>query len=163
MNTCDVIKERRPYVCLSPSWCVLCKRSGENIYHILLHCAFVQKVWVLIFELFGLVGAFPRRWADFIALKWQFKEGNCKMKGLWRVTALAMTWVVWLERNRRIFEERSSTVAELWNQIRFLVGLWAKASNFFDSAERFLFGLDCFSFLCWFLVWVVICFLGCNS
>ncbi|KAM7509746.1 hypothetical protein LguiB_008621 [Lonicera macranthoides] len=49
-------------------WCVLCKRDGEDIDHIPLHCTFVQKVWSLIFEMFGLVGAFPKKWADFIAL-----------------------------------------------------------------------------------------------
>ncbi|KAM7504425.1 hypothetical protein LguiB_003329 [Lonicera macranthoides] len=59
VNTCDMIQSRRPFMYLSPSWCILCKQAIQNVDHILLHCSFVNDVWVRIFYMFGLVGCFP--------------------------------------------------------------------------------------------------------
>ena len=60
---------------------------------------------------------------------------------------LAMAWQVWMERNRRLFEETSRGVGEFWDSIVFSVGLWPKAFNLFDISDRFLFSLDQHSFL----------------
>ena len=82
---------------LSPSWCILCKRAIDNVDHILLHCNFVNDVWVRIFEMFGVVGAFPKSWAEFIIIKWTFKHNSKKLKLIWRFAVLALAWSVWMD------------------------------------------------------------------
>ncbi|KAM7496664.1 hypothetical protein LguiA_021078 [Lonicera macranthoides] len=60
---------------------------------------------------------------------------------------LAIAWTIWLERNIRFFDDRCSSVVEVWNHSIFLVGLWARALNVFSSVDRFLFSLDSHSLL----------------
>ena len=40
---------------LMVDWCCMCKRSGELINHLLLHCSFRTNIWSFIFALFGIV------------------------------------------------------------------------------------------------------------
>ena len=128
--------------------CSLCKNDAENVDHILLHCNFVSVAWAKIFNLFSVgEGGFPHRWADFIIITWHFSHSNRKIKAIWRFALLALAWSIWMERNRGLLEDISSRPQEIWGHTRFLVGLWAKASNIFDSSDHFLFYLECGSFL----------------
>jgi hypothetical protein len=34
-------------------WCCMCKRSGENVDHLFLHCFVSMELWSLVFGLFG--------------------------------------------------------------------------------------------------------------
>ena len=114
VNTNDQIQRKRPFASLSPSWCILCKRDGENIDHVLLQCSFVRKLWDKVFELFNIVGAVPHKWADFVIVKWHFNNYNKKISCLWRFAIMAAAWSVWLERNKRIFEDKSSLAEDIW-------------------------------------------------
>ena len=92
VNTFDLLQRWRPYACFSPSWCVLCKNHGEDIDHILLHCKFVRVLWI---RLFG---------------EWVFFLGGGP-----RLLLMAVAWLVWLERNRKVFDDRYSSPGEVWN------------------------------------------------
>ena len=46
---------------------------------------------------------------------------------LWVLAKFATIWSVWLERNRRIFEEKESSLEELLEKIDYWVSLWASA------------------------------------
>ena len=35
-------------------WCYMCKRCGESVEHLLLHCPIASELWSLVFCLFGL-------------------------------------------------------------------------------------------------------------
>ena len=89
-------------ISVSPFWCVLCKKYGEDIDHILLHCQFAQVLWIRLFDLFGLVGALPRRWAEVIAIKWSFKRSGSRSKCIWRLLLMAVAWSIWLERQKSV-------------------------------------------------------------
>jgi hypothetical protein len=41
-------------------WCFMCKRSGESIDHLLLHCPISQELWCFILCLFGVQLVMPR-------------------------------------------------------------------------------------------------------
>ena len=93
VSTYDMVQLRRPFMCLSPSWCVLCRSANENIDHILLHCEFVKIVWSKALEVFGLIGALPKRWCDFEIINWQFRKQSKKVKQ--RFTVMAIAWQIW--------------------------------------------------------------------
>ena len=40
---------------------------------------------------------------------------------LWNVATTATFWAIWLERNKRIFEEFQESVDSIWDRIRFWV------------------------------------------
>jgi hypothetical protein len=41
-------------------WCCLCKKSGEYINHLLLHCEIAPYLWSYILILFGVEWVMPR-------------------------------------------------------------------------------------------------------
>lgn len=44
---------------------------------------------------------------------------------LWRCAVIAIFWVLWLERNEKIFKDKVEEVGCLWDKIVFLA-FWAK-------------------------------------
>jgi hypothetical protein len=41
-------------------WCCMCKKNGESIDHLLLHCEVARDLWSYIFILFGIEWVMPR-------------------------------------------------------------------------------------------------------
>ncbi|RVW71545.1 hypothetical protein CK203_048002 [Vitis vinifera] len=52
---------------------------------------------------------------------------------LWQNTSIALIWVVWRERNARIFEDKARNAGNLWDSIHFLASLWAFCSAGFKG------------------------------
>lgn len=52
-DTCDQIQKKRPFVCISPQWCFLCKGS-ESVDNLFLHCPFSLQRWRLLRKLMCL-------------------------------------------------------------------------------------------------------------
>ena len=44
---------------------------------------------------------------------------NKKGKKLWKVATTTTLWAIWLERNKRIFEEVQESIDSMWDRIRF--------------------------------------------
>jgi hypothetical protein len=42
-------------------WCCMCKKSGEFVEHLLLHCEAARDLWSYILTLFGVEWVMPRR------------------------------------------------------------------------------------------------------
>jgi hypothetical protein len=40
-------------------WCCMCKKSGKNISHLLMHCLVSWEVWNFIFSIFGIQWVMP--------------------------------------------------------------------------------------------------------
>jgi hypothetical protein len=49
--TMDILRKRGLIV---PNWCCMCKRSGESVDHLLLHCFVARELWSMVFGLFGI-------------------------------------------------------------------------------------------------------------
>ncbi|RVX13545.1 Transposon TX1 uncharacterized 149 kDa protein [Vitis vinifera] len=52
---------------------------------------------------------------------------------LWQAASIALIWVVWWERNARIFEDKARNSVVLWDSIVFLASLWAFCSKAFKG------------------------------
>ena len=46
-------------------------------------------------------------------------------KTLWQIACLTLLWMVWQERNNRIFEDKGITEEMLWDLLLFYSSLWA--------------------------------------
>ena len=38
----------------------MCKKRGDTVDHLLLHCSFATELWSIIFELFGVNWVMPK-------------------------------------------------------------------------------------------------------
>uniref|UniRef100_A0A7N2MNQ6 Reverse transcriptase zinc-binding domain-containing protein n=1 Tax=Quercus lobata TaxID=97700 RepID=A0A7N2MNQ6_QUELO len=56
--TTDNLRKRRIIVL---DWCYMCKRCGESVDHLLLHCPIAFELWSLVFCLFGIHWVMPHK------------------------------------------------------------------------------------------------------
>ena len=61
---------------------------------------------------------------------------------LWQVACIALIWVVWWERNERIFQDKTKNSENIWDSIHFLASLWAFCSKVFKGAPLNVLQLD---------------------
>ncbi len=64
----------RRYICIV-EWCCMCKKSGEYVDHLLLHCEFAFQLWSLVFFLLYSETKKPpchSRWVGFSVVAWSF-------------------------------------------------------------------------------------------
>ena len=72
---------------------------------------------------------------------WGFGR-NRKAAILWRCAFLALFWVIWIERNARIFEDKESSLSFLWDRVHFLGAFWAHSAKEFRDIPLFLLKAD---------------------
>jgi len=60
-------------------WCCMCKKNGESIEHLLLHCEVACNLWSYILTLFGVEWVMPRRVKELLT-SWEalFRYGSTK-------------------------------------------------------------------------------------
>ena len=109
-------------------WCCMCKRSGESINHLLLHCEVARTLRSVLFTLFGVKWVMNGRVTDFLAC-WKGQRGNKMVMEVWRMAPLCLMWTIWRERNARCFEDTELTMAELSNRFLKLLFLWVGVLN----------------------------------
>ncbi|RVX09324.1 LINE-1 retrotransposable element ORF2 protein [Vitis vinifera] len=131
VNTNDKLQLRRPYKSLCPQWCILCKGNGESIDHLFLLCPVTIGLWNKLFKLAGLDWVPPRSFEDMLVITFKGLGNSLRGKTLWQVACLTLVWIVWQERNNRIFEDKGRSEETLWDLILFYSTLWASCSAAF--------------------------------
>lgn len=137
LYTCDMIQRRRPNSCFSPHWCILCKGCSKLVVHLFLHCWVNSNLWLRLFREFGISWVVYRDCSS-LSEKHNLQGNGKRAKVLWDCIVLAIIWMVWLERNRLIFEDRTCREMErLWEKVRSCSSLWASTStDFIDMSFR---------------------------
>ncbi|XP_020266936.1 uncharacterized protein LOC109842474 [Asparagus officinalis] len=113
------------------SHCVLCDRQElETSSHIFFECQFSAEVWNSVLEWLKY------RWRSCVwslVLNWYScnLKGKGPMKKLKRMCLSTAVYMIWKERNRRIFQGKMSLPAQVLREIKFSV--FAKVYN--DSSN----------------------------
>ena len=125
VNTNDLLQLRRPYKALSPDICKLCMMQGESADHLFLHSSLSMGLWHKLFQLAKMDWVPLRSISDMMSIN--YKGFGTSKRGivLWQNACIALIWVVWQERNVRIFEDKARNSENLWDSIHFLASLWA--------------------------------------
>ncbi|KAL4626758.1 hypothetical protein ACB092_05G120500 [Castanea dentata] len=87
------------------------KGDGESVNHLLLHCPVTHALWSCMLQAFGIPWVMPGSVADLICCWYQW-HGKDKSV-IWNLVPGCLMWIVWLERNRRSFEDKEKALIEL--------------------------------------------------
>jgi hypothetical protein len=116
-------------------WSSMCKRSGESIDHILLHCDVARALWSVLFSIFDVRWVMNGRVIDFLAC-WKGQRGNKLVMEVSRMAPLCLMWTIWRERNAQCLEDKEMTMAELSNRFFNLFFHWAGVLNIPQVSSR---------------------------
>ena len=58
---------------------------------------------------------------------------NNLAKVLWKCMVLPLMWVIWIERNNRIFEDKVMRSEDLFEKAKYLASLWASLDKNFKK------------------------------
>jgi hypothetical protein len=130
--TLDNLRKRQVVVV---NRCYMCKKDGESVDHLLLHCEVAHALWCNIFSQFGLSWVMPRCASDLCAC-W-CSSGRTSSAVVWKMVSICIFWMLWRERNNRCFEDVESSMEVIIAS--FLYFLYSLSICYVD----FLF---CFSF-----------------
>jgi hypothetical protein len=84
-------------------WCFMCKRAGESVDHLLLHCKYARELWSFIFCIMGIHWVMPGKVSELLAC-WR-RRVYSSINVVWNAIPSCLMWLIWRERNRRAFED----------------------------------------------------------
>jgi hypothetical protein len=70
-------------------WCCMCKKNGESIDHLLLHCEVARDLWSYILVLFGVEWVMQRTVLELLT-SWGALVGYGRDKEAWRLAPLCL-------------------------------------------------------------------------
>ena len=83
--------------------CCMCCCDGESVDNLLLHCLVTHTLWTLMLQAFGIHWVMPGLVVELLFCwhLWLRKHNS----NIWNLIPGCLMWIVWLERNRRSFED----------------------------------------------------------
>lgn len=122
LPTRDVLGPRG--VDIDSDCCVLCNAERETTDHMFIHCPFSFKVWDYFIKAFKIVWPLP---GSLLQLFDAWRENVLRGRGreVWKIVHYAICWIIWTDRNDRVFGARRKRVTEVIDNIKYLVVLWS--------------------------------------
>ena len=102
------------------------------VHHLLIHCPFAHGVWSAIINMFEINWALPETVED-LFIQWQY---GCKFfcgRILWIAALYGTIWKLWLERNKRVFQNTSKSVKKVVESIVWSVSEWVEKRRQFSG------------------------------
>jgi len=100
-----------------PSRCYLCNNVDETRDHLLVGCPYTEKLWTITKRLFNRPGFNTREFNELI-FQWHKETFHCKVvQRAWNLISPFILWMVWKERNRRVFQNSTKDPEVIWERI----------------------------------------------
>lgn len=110
--------------------CYFCKRTEESCNHLLLWCPVIYKLWIMFYDLLGISWDMTGSVRDEIWV-WRGIRG-CKKHV--EIIPLSTLWVVWNDRNKRIFDGVKNI-----DDFEILKNRWFQTLSFFVLGHHLCF------------------------
>ena len=90
----------------------MCKRNGESVDHLFLHCPFAMDLWSMVLGLFGVTWVMLHTVLGLLGC-WQGSFGRHRNGYIWSIIPHCLMWCLWRERNSRCFEDIERSIPDL--------------------------------------------------
>jgi hypothetical protein len=91
--TLDNLRKRQVVVI---NRCFMCKKDGESVDHLLLHCEVARALWCNILSQLGLSWVMPSSVLDLCACWCSF--GRTRSAVVWKMVPICIFWTIWREK-----------------------------------------------------------------
>ena len=105
------------------NWCCMCGLAGESVDHLLVHCSVASQPWSLVFAIFGMTWVQP---GSVALMLWSWSGGRVgkRRQKAWTFAPFCLMWLIWLERNRRVFRDTAVPVFRLKSRFLSILLSW---------------------------------------
>ena len=112
--------------------CCLCCCNAESMNHLILFCPIAHSLWMYMLRLFGIEWVMPGSVADllFCWYHWLGKHSS----NIWNLVPGCLLWTIWIERNRRSFEDEEKTVVQLLEHCQQTLFDWSRCWGYSDCS-----------------------------
>ncbi|XP_057442575.1 uncharacterized protein LOC130734247 [Lotus japonicus] len=108
--------------------CLFCHEVEETPNHLLFNCFFSYQVWTLCYRWLGALTAFPESSSlHFLQFGNEFR--TLKQQGVMKTVWLAISWSVWLHRNKILFKNDQKDAAKVVELAQLRAWNWLRARN----------------------------------
>ena len=105
------------------NWCCMCRAAVESIGHLLLHCMVATELWSLILAIFKVQWVQPRSVTTAL-WSWQGGRVDKRRRKAWMYAPFCLMWSIWLERNKRTFQDVACSVVSLKSRLLSVLLSW---------------------------------------
>ena len=117
--------------------CCMCHCNEETVDHLLLHCPVAHLLWVHMLRFFGI------QWlmlgsVESLMFCWSYwlKKFNLD---IWNLALGCLMLIVWMERNRRSFENTEKSLVQLQALCQKTLFDWSRCWGFSNCSSIILF------------------------
>ncbi|XP_042986159.1 uncharacterized protein LOC122314694 [Carya illinoinensis] len=96
--TTENLRRRGMYIA---NCCVMCKKDGESVNHLSLHCEAIY-LWKEVLNRTGFLWVMPKEVVDLL-VGWKGLKGSKNAVHVWKIIPSCLMCCLWLERNGRCF------------------------------------------------------------
>ena len=109
--------------------CTFCDQQSESINHLLVGCVFAREVWYMVLRKGNLQRLTPYPSASDFVHWWlqSRKQLRKQMRKPFDSLVILVTWILWKERNQRIFQKVALPITDLINLISDEMSVWGHA------------------------------------
>ncbi|KAG2652208.1 hypothetical protein PVAP13_1NG335619, partial [Panicum virgatum] len=102
---------------------------SESINHLLVGCVFAREVWYMVLRKGNLQRLTPSPSASDFVHWWlqSRKQLRKQMRKPFDSLVILVTWILWKERNQRIFQKVALPITDLINLISDEMSVWGHA------------------------------------
>ncbi|XP_039043787.1 uncharacterized protein LOC120183068 [Hibiscus syriacus] len=121
-------KDRLLRMVINDCQCMFCDDPLETRDHLFLHCPMADYLWNSIFSLCGLQFR-TRSWESFLAWACSSCKDKSLLTSIMKIALNALIYIIWEERNKKMFLGRSRNAQELLRAIKDIVGSQLRGRN----------------------------------
>jgi len=108
------------------SLCVSRYGGVESVHHLFLNFNIFGFLWYLVCDWVGVSAVDPNSIMDHFHHYAYLSGGSKKWQFFMRLLLLATIWMIWQERNDRIFNNKAKSMSHLLDNVKYLSMQWLK-------------------------------------